>query len=187
MLREPELKSYLPPHLLEYKEISAVLDAEDPEFAIAWSAAEKILRNEFIETADENGIERFEKLLGLLPYEDDSLEARRARVFTNWFSALPYTLKMLIKKLTVLCGGDDFTVTKKFDKYTITVNTHLRLHSQLLALREVLNDMIPANMVIKSNNSIIIHADGSAKLYTGLGLSGKHKMIKAEVKNYGME
>ena len=187
MLRESELKSYLPPHLQEYKEIAAALDAEDPEFTIAWSAADRILRNEFIATADESGIERFEKLLGLLPFEDDNLESRRARVQTNWFSALPYTLKMLIKKLTVLCGGDDFKITKKFNKYTITVATHLRLYSQLLSLREVLNDMIPANMVIESNNSIIVPADGSAKIYTGLRLTGKRKIIRTEVKNYGVE
>lgn len=187
MLRQTELRSYLPPHLQEYKEIRAALDAEDPEFSIVWSGAERILRNEFIATADESGIGRFERLLGLLPLEDDNLESRRARVQVNWFSTLPYTVKMLIKKLTVLCGGDDFRITKKFDKYTITVDTHLRLYSQLLSLREVLGEMIPANMVIESSNSIIVPSEGLATIYTGLKLAGKHKVIKTEVKNYGME
>ena len=187
MLREPELKSYLPPHLQEYKEIAAALDAEDPEFSIVWVAADGILRNEFIATADESGIERFEKLLGLLPFEDDNLESRRARVQTNWFSALPYTVKMLIKKITVICGGNDFQIVKKYDKYTITVITHLKLYSQILSLKEALEEMIPANMIIVSNNSVPIPADGSAKIYTGLRLVGKHKIIKTEVKNYGME
>ena len=181
------LRTYLPPHLAEYKEIKAALEAEDPEFAIVWNGADRILRNEFIATADESGIERFEKLLGLLPYEDDDLESRRARVQVNWFSTLPYTVKMLIRKLTVLCGGDDFRITKKFGKYTIMVTTHLRQYSQLLSLREVLNGMIPANMLIESDNSIIVKADGSAKIYTGLRLKGKHSIIRAEVKNYGME
>ena len=181
------LRTYLPPHLLEYKEIKAALEAEDPEFAIVWNGADRILRNEFIATADESGIERFEKLLGLLPYEDDDLESRRARVQVNWFSTLPYTVKMLVRRLTVLCGDDDFRITKKFGKYTIAVTTHLRQYSQLLSLREMLEEMIPANMVIESGNSIILRADGSAKIYTGFRQTGKHKVIQAEVKNYGME
>lgn len=188
MLREPALKTtYLPPYLQEYKEIAGALDAADPEFSAVWSGADRVLRNEFIATADESGIERFEKLLGLLPFEDDNLESRRARVQINWFSALPYTMKMLIKKLTVLCGGDDFKITKSFNKYKITVATHLRLYSQILSLREVLEEMIPVNMVIQSNNSIIVRADGAAKIYTGLRLTGKHKKIQTEVKNYGVE
>lgn len=186
MIREPKLKSYLPPHLQEYKEIAAALDSEDPEFAIIWSVKDGILRNEFISTADEGGIERYEKLLGITPYDDDTLESRRARVQTGWFVALPYTVKMLIKKLTVLCG-ENFMIIKDFERYSLRVSTHLKLYSQQLSMRALVEEMTPANMVIEYDNSMPIHADSSPTIYTGIRLRGTHKKLKLEVKNYGME
>lgn len=61
MTREVDLVSYLPPFLAEFKEIAVTLKAENPEFVLVWNAAERVLQNEFIETADEYGISRFEK------------------------------------------------------------------------------------------------------------------------------
>ena len=67
MTREVDLVSYLPPFLAEFKEIAITLEAENPEFVLVWNAAERVLSNEFIETADEYGISRFEKILKILP------------------------------------------------------------------------------------------------------------------------
>ena len=41
MIREVDLVSYLPPFLAEYKEINIALTAENPEFALAWEAADR--------------------------------------------------------------------------------------------------------------------------------------------------
>ena len=89
MIREVDLVSYLPPFLAEYKEIRAALAAEDPEFRIIWEAADRVLRNEFIATADEFGVSRYEKLLGITPYEKEQLESRRNRVMARWFTRIP--------------------------------------------------------------------------------------------------
>ena len=91
MTREIDLVSYLPPFLAEFKEIAVTLEAENPEFVLVWNAAERVLKNEFIETADEYGISRFEKLLHIFPSTEDTLESRRARVQIRWFSSIPYT------------------------------------------------------------------------------------------------
>ena len=63
MIREVDLVSYLPPFMKEYKQIHAALEAENPEFSMIWNAADQTLRNAFIETADEYGIGRVEKML----------------------------------------------------------------------------------------------------------------------------
>lgn len=187
MTREVDLVSYLPPFLAEFKEIAVTLEAENPEFVLVWNAAERVLYNEFIETADEYGISRFEKVMGLMPSSEDTIESRRARILSKWLSSLPYTLKMLLKNLTVLCGGNDFKVNVDFNNYTICVTTHLRLYSQVQELKELLERMIPANTVIKSFNSIIISADGEAVIHTKINTVGIHKKRKVEIKNYGLE
>lgn len=110
MIREVDLVSYLPLFLAEYKEIHAALTAENPEFLLIWDAADRVLQNEFIATADEYGISRFEKMLGILPSKNDTLEERRLKVQSRWFTALPYTWRMLLKKLSVLCGDREFRV-----------------------------------------------------------------------------
>ena len=87
--RKVDLVSYLPPFVAEYKEINATLTAENPEFEIAWDAANRVLYNEFIATADEYGISKFEKILNIFPSVEDTLESRRARVAARWFTSIP--------------------------------------------------------------------------------------------------
>lgn len=61
MTRDVNLLAYLPPFMQDFTEIAVTLNAEDPEFVIVWDAADRVLKNQFIETADEYGISRFEK------------------------------------------------------------------------------------------------------------------------------
>ena len=84
MIREVSLVSYLPPFMQDYKEPAAALEAENPEFTLVWKAADKVLYNHFISTADEYGIARREKLLGIYPSDDDTLDSRRARGLTGF-------------------------------------------------------------------------------------------------------
>ena len=62
MTKTVDLVSYLPPFMADFKEISVTLEAENPEFVLVWNAADRVLQNEFIESADEYGISRFEKM-----------------------------------------------------------------------------------------------------------------------------
>ena len=76
MIREVDLVSYLPPYLQQYnQETVAALEAENPEFRLIWEASDRVLYNEFIATADEYGISRFEKILNILPSKEDALES----------------------------------------------------------------------------------------------------------------
>lgn len=161
MIREVDLVSYLPPYLQEYnQETVAALKAENPEFRLVWEAADKTLYNEFIATADEYGISRFESILNILPSKEDTLESRRARVQSRWFTEIPYTLKTLISKLVALCGDADFEITKDFLHYKITIETNLELFGQVEELEHIIETMIPYNMVVDSVNKIQCDAEG---------------------------
>ncbi len=65
MVREVDLMSYLPLFMQGYREPAATLRAEEPEFDIVWAAADRMLRNRSISTADEYGIGRLERILGI--------------------------------------------------------------------------------------------------------------------------
>lgn len=168
MTREVDLVSYLPPFLAEFKEIAVTLEAENPEFVLVWDAAERVLSNEFIETADEYGISRFEKVLNILPSTEDILESRRARVQARWFNTIPYTMKSFLAKLISLCGDSDFTVTKEYQNYKVEILTNLELFGQVEELEHMIDGMIPCNMIVISLNEIPCDAVGVAFVAGGV-------------------
>ncbi len=163
MVREVDLVSYLPPFMADYKETNLALTAEDPEFVLVWKAADRVLKNEFIATADEYGIGRFEKILHILPSRNDTLESRRSRVQSRWLTALPYTWRMFIQKLIALCGGNDFTITKQFDFYRIKLEVHLVLFGQVEELERIVENMLPCNIVVDSYN--LLNSNPRTKIF----------------------
>lgn len=164
MNREVDLLSYLPPFLQDFKENRETLEAENPEFTLAWNSTDKVLRNEFIETADEYGIARFEGILGIFSSRADTLESRRRRVQARWFNTIPYTLRVLLERLGAICGENNFTVTKKFLNYRIDITMNLELSGQGEEVDRLLKEMVPCNMVTVSVNKIPCEPKGN--LYT---------------------
>lgn len=153
-MSDVDLAEYLPPFLREYKELRAVMEAENPELETAWKAARRVLDNEFIETADEFGITRFEKLLGIVPLVGDTLESRRARVYSRWFTELPYTLRMFVKKVEMMSGGSEFSVTEDYDNYRVRVDTAFELFRQTDELERLVELMFPCNIEADVRNTI---------------------------------
>lgn len=169
MIREVDLVSYLPEFMQSYTEPVAALEGENPEFDIMWKAVDRVLCNRFIATADEYGISRFEKMLGIHPANEDTLESRRSRVQSKWFNRIPYTWKTLLQKLTVLCSDTDFTLTHNFTVgYTLTIHTNLELFGQVEELENIINSMIPCNIIINSQNSIPCNIKGTVLFGGGL-------------------
>ena len=61
------LMSYLPYVLRDYTEIQAILVGQQPELDQVWEAAESLLENQFIVSAEGLGLGRWEKILGITP------------------------------------------------------------------------------------------------------------------------
>ena len=187
MIREVDLVSYLPPFMLNYKETVAALEAENPEFIIIWKATDKVLYNHFISTADEYGLSRFEKLLGIFPTSDDTIESRRSRVQSKWFNTIPYTLTVLLQKLTVLCGDTSFVFTNNFKEgYTITLVTDLELYGQVEELEYIINTMMPENIEVDSRNNIPCRAEGSALFGGGICCINTFTVTNDFIETYGI-
>lgn len=146
MTRTVDLVKYLPQFMQDFKEIDETLEAENPEFVISWDAADRVLKNEFIATADEYGISRFEKLMSIKPAKTDSLETRRTRVQARWFNDMPYTYRVLLARLTAICGS--YTVEQNFDcGYTLRVrldyDRYLEVENEL---QNLFDTIIPCNI-----------------------------------------
>jgi hypothetical protein len=150
MSKEVVLSSYWPTILRELREFREIAKAEEPELIALLDAVEKTLANLFIETADEDGIARFEKLLNLYPSTEDSLETRRFRVQTKWNDQLPYTEEELRHRLTSLCGEDGYKLNVSHNDYTVDVAVALTNKDALPLVRDLLERIVPCNMVATS-------------------------------------
>lgn len=160
-MSDVKLLDYLPTFLREYREFGAIANAEEPELRRFSTASVKLLKNQFIETADADGIAEFEQILGILPSSAETLESRRSRVLSRWFSEIPYTLRTLILKLKALCGDRNFSVEENYDFYEIKIKTELELLGQVDELSRIIESIVPCNMQVFSENTISASTAGS--------------------------
>ena len=113
------LLNYLPPVLREVLEFQVINGANEPEISFAWDAITRVLANQFLEDADEDGVAVWEQELRLFPKDTDTLEARKARIKAKWNLELPYTLRWLKNWLAGLCGPDGHSVS--LQDYTLDI------------------------------------------------------------------
>ena len=168
MVRDIDLLHYLPPFVQEYREMQKVMKAEEPEFQLVADESEVLKNNQFIETCNEVGIARFEKILHITPSSEDTLDSRKSRVKIRWNDAVPYTWNVFLMKMQTLCG-DDFTVVEDWNNYQLHLTTHLDLYGQIDELENILEYMPPANIEVIANNELNYKVDGS--LYSALGMA----------------
>lgn len=175
MIRDVELESYLPEYLKGYREIANTLKAENPEFKLLWENVDRLLKNCFIDTADEYGISRMEKMIGITPSDLDTLETRRIRVQALWWNPTPYTIRAFIKKLEELCKEGSFEVDKsRLEEYFIGIRTNLWQYGEVDSLRRLVNGMVPANMRVEILNEIVTQTC-AAIAYAGTALAVRQK------------
>lgn len=142
------LLNYLPPVLREVLEFQVINGANEPEISLAWDAITRVLANQFLEDADEDGVAVWEQELRLFPKDTDTLEARKARIKAKWNLELPYTMRWLKKWLSSLCGPDGYAVS--LQDYTLDIQLDYtilpkpdRLAEEIL---EMLLTILPANI-----------------------------------------
>lgn len=86
---------YLPDILKRNMEFQIIMKAQGNGLVKAWDAAQAVFDDQFISTADEYGIARYEDILGLHPSSTDTLEERRAAVLMAWMGNVPHSMQTI--------------------------------------------------------------------------------------------
>ena len=168
MNRNVNLFDHLPTFIQVYREISHIMNTENPEFQLLCDESERIKNNQFIQTCDLTGIARFEKMLKIVPSPDDTLESRISRVLVRWNESVPYTWKVFLRKLDVLCGVGNYEIITNFNEYKMTIITHLDLYGQLDELHNLIDYLIPANMMVTISNELNYSVNGTLTVPIGM-------------------
>lgn len=174
-----KLIDYLPPFIQEYKEIKAIMGAEQGSIETVWTDAKNVLADQFVQSATENGIAQYEKILGITPKGTYTLDERRFNVLARMNEQLPYTMKQLHSSLTSLCGKDGYALKLDTDNYNLIVKLALSNENNVEAVESLLYKMIPANIV---NNVMLFNTHSILSDFTYEQLSTyTHKGIREEI------
>ena len=162
------LLEYLPDFMQEYREIRQIMKSEEPEFKTLWDLFKKVFNNQFIQYCDEDGISKFEEMLNLHRYENDTLEIRIFRVLTYWNDQIPYTWKVLTQRLNQLCGVGNYELKPNFNNYELGITTKFDDSRKYDELNNMLKMILPANLGFKSIN--ILTPKSKNKIYVSNGI-----------------
>ena len=154
MAKEVDLLSYWMPVLRQIKEFKEIAKAEEPEIRALLEACDRTLSNFFISTADEHGISRFEKLVGIFPAEGADLETRRFNVQVKWDSRVSYTDAELYNRLTSLCGDGKFSIDPHYEDYLIDITTEIGVKDAFDTVITIIKDILPCNLLLTIKNLI---------------------------------
>ncbi len=149
-----KLLDYLPPVLREVMDMKVINGANEPEISLAWDVLAMVLANQFLETADVQGVSVWEKELKIFPKDTDTLELRKARIKAKWNLKLPYTMPWLKSWMTELFGADRHE--EWVDDYALNIRLKQDLSAEMSRkiseFFETLLTVIPENIWMELEN-----------------------------------
>lgn len=148
MWLDRKLIDYLPPVLQQTREMQAVMEGEQPAVAGLWDAWKTVLDALFVRYANEQGLARWERMLGIRPRGTDSMEVRRVAVLARLNEQLPFTERTLRLMLDAVCGPGGYTLEIIYREYRVFVRVHLWEKRAMDEAAALLGRVVPANMVI---------------------------------------
>lgn len=172
MATDRKLINYLPLFMQDYFEMQKITDAQQTEVDRLWLEIENGLADQFVMDATENGVKRWEHILGISPKDTDTLDERKFRILAKLNQELPYTLRKLQESLTNLCGVDGYAIELNAAQYHIQVKLALSNENNYQEVVDLLSKMIPANMtqfvqVMYNTHSIVSQfTHGELSVYT---------------------
>ncbi len=141
------LIEYLPEFLQNIEEFKKLFDAEDFFIDKLKTQINQAFLDQYVLYAGEESVQRYEKIMGLKKGKKN-IEQRRIALYIRITDKLPYTIINLSKQLCIVCGKDNFFLFVKHNDYMIYVRLLNMDDTALSEVKEILDKMIPANMVI---------------------------------------
>ncbi len=147
-MREVDVARYYPAIMKEVREFRYLAQAENPELTALWQEIQNAIDDQFIRDATVNGVARREKMLKITPFASDTLDERKFRLLARYNEDIPYTVPNLKNQLANICGANGYWLNILNNVFTIIVKVELVAKRDLETVRELLERMVPQNMII---------------------------------------
>lgn len=145
---ERRLIHYLPYAVRDFAEYQGITTGEQPEFELVWDAHAEVFVNQFIDTALDYGLSRWEKMLNIFPKGTDTLESRRARIKAKLNNFVPYTIRAFARMVTAIANGEPFEISIEPGSYLLSITTEWSTRGQMEGLDYLIKNIVPCNIAI---------------------------------------
>lgn len=134
--------NHYPPVIKQIREMQQIAKAEDIEFSKLNISINEVIRNMFVFTADETGVMRFEKLLGIKPKAAQSLDDRKIYILS-----MMNRRKMSLSELMAMLSNYSEGITILNDianmEMIVEINTDA---GSLDMLNSIIDEILPLNI-----------------------------------------
>ena len=152
-----------PEIILKIPDIAQIYDYNEIQEEELEAAVEELNDDIMLDTMHIDIIERWEKILNINPLDDDTEEDRRFKVKAKVNEKLPYSIRVLKRKLDTLCPGG-YSIEMPEDRTNILVKIALTSKKMRSAIADMLEEMLPLNMLYSTQ--IMYNAWGMLENYT---------------------
>lgn len=149
--------------------MEGLMNAEQPIYDEAETDTKFAFSRQFVVTADEKGVEQYEKILGIMPTATDSLEFRKRRVIIRLSTTPPYTLNYLKQQLTTIFGAGNFNAWVDYGKRELYVDSFINNISLFFELETFIAKVKPANMIYIYRSLVLPKVGVSSRYLAGWG------------------
>jgi len=170
MFENRPLLDYFPNVLQDVQEFKMLAIGEEPEFNELWGCLGCALDDQFVMSLTEYGVLRWEKILKIVPKATYTLEERKFMILTRLTVQLPYSIRMLQKMLSELCGPDNFEIQLDKHNYRLSVRLEGLGDTNAGAVAELLRRICPANLFCEVTHASMIC---TSVFYLGAALHSK--------------
>lgn len=147
-------REHLPGLYKGIREIDILAEAELYRLSYIRNEYLKILANQFVLTADTEGIIRFENILGIVPDYTLDLESRRQRVLSKMATSTIFTLKILKQNLKEMCDNGEYVLSMDYDSFFMDIKVRMGKKGMLDVLYDLLYTMLPAHVGFYTHNHL---------------------------------
>ena len=176
-----EYIKYLPEFLKDFKEITCIDKVENQVLNDEWQRFHNIEQNQWIKTADDEGLKRYEKMLGLSG-GGNSLDVRRSSVLIKYNNNFIYTYYMFKNYLSNICGEGNYDFEVDYNEYTVYIKLGLNVKFLYNTVESHARFIIPANMVINIKLKFNKHTTLTKMTHSNLSAYTHYTIRNTELK-----
>ena len=152
-----DLKQYLPWLYKDIVEMNALMDTEDSLFSKLMDEYIRGRNNQYILTADEQGIRIFEDIINIVPDPStETLDFRRQRLINRFRTQPPFTFRWLQGKLNEIIGVGKWNAWVDNENYTLYIESSAEDQKWFQEISITVNNTKPANIIF-INRPLVVH------------------------------
>ena len=148
-MREVDILSYLPDFYRDFRESQKIAEIQEKFLKEAIVEAQEVFKELFILLAQNFGLEKFEKMLGISTYLGKSVEERRFEILAKLNGLSNYSFEKVFLLLVSLCGKENVEMKYNEKEFHLIIKLKLRAKEKEEIARRVLYEILPCNIFIE--------------------------------------